>query len=146
MRRRDFIVALSSAATSWPLIARAQQPAIPIVGYLNAGSPQGYPRTLAAFLKGLGEVRYTDGHNVAIKYRWAEGHNERLPAMAADLVQSQVNVIAATSTPAALAAKAATSTIPIVFETGGDPIELGLVTVSTDPAVTRPARLHCLWR
>ena len=127
MKRRDFIVLVGGATAAWPVTVCAQQSTMPVVGFLNAASPQGYPRPLSAFLKGLGEAGYVDGRNVVIQYRWAEGHNERLPAMAADLVQSQVTVIAATSTPAALAAKAATSSIPIVFETGGDPIRLGLV-------------------
>jgi putative tryptophan/tyrosine transport system substrate-binding protein len=133
MRRRKFVALLSSAAAVWPFAVSGQQSAMPVVGFLNAASPQGFPRQLAAFLKGLGEAGYIDGRNVVIQYRWAEGHNDRLPAMAIDLVRNQVTVIAATSTPAALAAKAATSTIPIVFETGGDPIELGLVTSLSRP-------------
>src|SRR5215472_12314514 len=133
MRRRDFIRGIVGSSVAWPSAGYAQQSAMPVIGFLNTASPESYPRPLAAFLKGLEEAGYTDGRNVKIRYRWAEDHNDRLPAMAAGLVQSQVNVIAATSTPAALAAKAATSTIPIVFETGGDPIELGLVTSLNRP-------------
>jgi putative ABC transport system substrate-binding protein len=128
MRRRDFIKVIGGGAAAWPLVARAQQSAMPVVGFINAASrTKGYERNVAAFLKGLGEAGFVDGQNVTIEYRWAEGQNERLPAMAADLVRRHVAVIAATTTPAALAARLATTTIPIVFEGGMDPIRVGLV-------------------
>jgi ABC-type uncharacterized transport system substrate-binding protein len=126
MRRREFIILVGGAAV-WPLVVRAQQAQMPVVGYLSGASPDAGEPNAAAFRRGLQETGYVGGQNVAIEYRWADLQIDRLPAMAADLVQRHVNVIAATTTPGAIAAQAATTTIPIVFEMGSDPVRLGLV-------------------
>ena len=120
MRRREFIARVGGALVAWPLAARGQSRATPVIGFLNGGAPDGYATLVVAFARGLHTVGYVENQNVAVEYRWAKGQYDRLPAMAADLVRSDVAVIAATSTPAAIAAKSATATIPIVFETASD--------------------------
>jgi len=132
VKRREFILALGGAA-AWPLAGRAQQPTTPVIGFLSGRSPDDSVDLVEGLRGGLGQEGYVEGKNVAIEYRWAEGHFDRLPTLAADLVERRVVMIVAVTTPAALVAKGTTSRVPIVFVAGGDPVNLGLVTGLSRP-------------
>src|SRR5215470_4299382 len=133
MRRREFIRLFSSTIVAWPLTARAQQAAVPVIGFLNSGSSKALQSFVAAFRQGLSESGYVEGQNLAIEYRWADGDYEKLPRLAVDLVDRHVSAIIANGPPAVVAAKLATATIPIVFTSGGNPVELGFVSSLNQP-------------
>ncbi len=132
MERREFMTLLSGAAAAWPVALYAQQ-RMPVIGFLNGGSANAYAYLVSAFLRGLGELGYVQQRDFVLEYRWAEGHADRLPALATELVSAQVGLICAGSPPAAVAAKDATKTIPIVFTSGEDPVKLGLVASYNRP-------------
>jgi putative ABC transport system substrate-binding protein len=134
MKRRNFLAGLVGTTVAWPLTALAQQPAMPVIGFLNSASPQPFENYVAGFRAGLKETGYVDGQNVAIEFRWAEGHYDQLPEMATDLVRRKVAVLVATGgVPTVLAAKAATTTVPVAFAIGGDPVRFGFVTSLSRP-------------